>query len=302
MSPPPSLDAKDKIDAFAKKLTQLLLAAPPAFQLAIAISAAIGPFLTLGPFLERAFEIWTKFSDWTKVFVGNLFDVDIAQVLWPSIFVGILLTPLLLTSLWKFASSPSTSFRLKDRLKSVVLSFFLLTMVLKVHAFSIVPETYFTFLDPAADIPRSVRLISLANFFVPLFLLLALLLIQFSVIERVVKVCIWLLVAVYTLDTIFTVFGLIKAREAEAQRQSAYELFKEGTLAEEGFLSYVQLSLNIEFTRYASAIGKLSFLAMVVSCIIIPERIRSMCVLVIVFVAIFIGYSGLQYFLGKESV
>ncbi|WP_131811811.1 hypothetical protein [Paraglaciecola hydrolytica] len=280
--------------ALAKRLTKILLAAPPAVQLAIAISSIIGPFMTLGPFVRSLFVGWQAFSEWCRTIFESIFGVIVYPILWPYVFLIILTLPILTTITVQFFRHQIQLEHWRERHRTVALALILLTIIIELYFVSLSPSDYFSRFSEDS-VSSSIMLISM---FAKIIWIIALCVTlgekskQRS--KRIFVITVYFVAFFVALDGMLSLFSVSKALQAESQRIYAFSMFKEGTLTQEAVEEYFKISFQAEYMRYAAALSKLVVVFLFISCAFLPKRIIDIASIVGGLIFIFLGFSGLD--------
>jgi len=291
----------EKSNSFLKRLsdhvTGYLLAAPPAFQLAVAITALLGPFLTLGPFVKSIITLWLQFSDWVRILISDFFDFSIHQIIWPNVFFSILLIPVALGALFSFFRRSSARTNTRNDIRSIALSYVSILLLMKVYFFSLNPDAYlasFTFWTTDASI------LHLMKFFDLIFLFMIILILAFKDTEMTRRVLIYIGIFVllsHAGSLILNTLTLAKAFEAESQRIFAFKLYQEGKLTKEAVDEYFALSFRVEYLRYSQAAGMVAISILMICCVMVPRRLNTIAFCTLTFLGIFAVSAMLEAFL-----
>lgn len=295
-------DAKEaKLVRVSKTITELLLSAPPAFQLAVAISAVLGPFLTLGPFVRRIIELWFQFSEWLRNQIQELIDIDIDPSVWPNVFLLILFAPVVTASVISWIRDPRRYSTVQKRIREILLGYILIITLIKVYFFSLNPKFY---LELYSLVGSGVDLLAVLPFLDLILLVTVSVFLCLAKSGLTTKLLIWsaaVILTAHVANAGYNLFLLEGAFNAEKQRFFAFNLYRDGTLSKEAVEEYFRISLDMEYGRYSRSIGILVILSIILCCYVLPRRMVFVATVTVTMLAILVGYSLLDSFLNGAA-
>lgn len=291
-----------KIELYSKRLTRLLLAAPPSVQLSVAISSIVGPFMTLGPFVERAFQAWQSFSIWFRSTIESILSISVSPILWPNIFLVLLSLPLIIGVLLKFIRGRIEWYHWRENYRQNAISIILITILIHLYYYSVSPETYHELVQSNDPFSTLFMITSLAKMMWIGFLVIIISMKNNYYAERIFVYATSLVGILLLIDGVLGLLSLQGASKAEAQREIAVQLYNEGAFPEEYLHQYFVISIQYEYSVYTSQLSKLVYFSYFFVCVFVPRRIIDISILVASLSVIFLGFALLNSLLEAGAI
>lgn len=281
----------------ADQLSKWLLAAPPAIQLSVAISALIGPVLTLGPFVQRLFEIWMAFSRWVKNVIEGWLGLSISPILWPNIFLIGLSVPMLFSIAVSLFKKNTHLHQWRENLRTSVLALLCITVIVELYYLSIAPNRF----DTLFDAEDSATLLTNLALYLKVIWVIVLSAVFFLKNEQkavsIFNKAIYILAALLLIDLLVGAFSLYNVLNLDTKRIIAYSFYEAGTLSKEAYIELLKIYLFYEYGVYSSFLAKVVLVSYFALSVYLPGRIIDISKFVGFSLFLLVSYSALELFL-----